>query len=85
MLKEGPGAHHVVPTPQRGWDSRRARAERTYRHFRTQLDTVVCVRELGRNQKTGPRIEHRDGRMGQSDSHGNSPRNIKDEQEAAGP
>jgi hypothetical protein len=81
VLKQGPDDHNVVASPRRGWDIRRDRAKRTYRHFWTKPETVVRGGEVGRNQKIRPRIEHHNGRTGHSGSHCN----IKDEQEAAGP
>ncbi|MCC0050129.1 MAG: DUF2188 domain-containing protein, partial [Rhodobiaceae bacterium] len=38
---------------------------------------VQRAREISRNADTELKIHNRDGRIAQSDSHGNDPRNIK--------
>ena len=71
------GTHHVVPNADGGWDIRRGGGERSSGHFDTKQDAVHRAREIARNAETELKIHNRDGRIAQSDSHGNDPRNIK--------
>ena len=75
--RKGPGTHHVVPNSDGGWDIRRGGAERASGHFNTKQEAIDRGRELSRNAETELKIHNRDGRISQSDSHGNDPRNIK--------
>ncbi len=77
MPKRDPGTHHVVPNPQGGWNVRRGGAERASGHFETKQEAIDRGREMSRNAGTEFKIHKRDGRIGQSDSHGNDPRSIK--------
>jgi hypothetical protein len=72
-----PGTHHVVPNTDGGWDVRRGGASRSSGHFDTKQEAVQRGREISRNAETELKIHNRDGRIAQSDSHGNDPRNIK--------
>ena len=74
---KGSGTHHVVPISGGGWDVRRGGAERTSRHFETKREAIDRGREISRNAGTEFKIHNRDGRISQSDSHGNDPRNIR--------
>ncbi|MDX9859291.1 MAG: DUF2188 domain-containing protein [Rhodospirillales bacterium] len=74
--KQGPETHHVVPNPDGGWDVKRGGAERASRHFDTKQPAVDYARDVSRNQETELRIHNRDGKISQSDSHGNDPRKI---------
>lgn len=71
--KSGPETHHVVPKPTGGWDVKRGGAERASGHFDTKREAIDRGREVSRNQGTELRIHNRDGRIGQSDSHGRDP------------
>lgn len=73
----GSGTHHVVPNPNGGWDVRRGGAERASGHFNTKREAIDRGREISRNAGTEFKIHNQDGRIGQSDSHGNDPGNIK--------
>ena len=75
--KRGPGTHHVVPHDGGGWDIRRGGAERVSGHFPTRAQAVDRARQISRNAGTELKIHNLDGRIGQSDSHGHDPRNIK--------
>jgi Uncharacterized protein conserved in bacteria (DUF2188) len=77
MPKRGPDTHHVVPNPGGGWDVRRGGADRSSGHFDNKAEAVNHGREISRNAGTELRIHNRNGRIGQSDSHGHDPRNIK--------
>jgi hypothetical protein len=71
------GTHHVVPNSSTGWDVRRGGAERASGHFDTKQEAIDRGREISRNSGTEFKIHNKDGQIGQSDSHGNDPRNIK--------
>lgn len=71
------GTHHVVPNRDGGWDVRRGGGDRASGHFETKEQAVDRGRELSRNAHTELKIHNRDGRIGQSDSHGHDPRKIK--------
>jgi len=71
--------HHVVHNPDGGWDIRRGGSERSSGHFDNKDDAVDAGREISRNQGTEFLIHGRDGRIQQSDSHGNDPNPPKDE------
>lgn len=71
--RRGPNTHHVVPNPGGGWDVRRGGAARASAHLDTKREAVERGREISRNQQTELRIHNKDGRIGQSDSHGNDP------------
>ncbi len=74
MAKRGPKTHHVVPNKNEGgWDVRRGGAIRASGHFDTKQDAVDAAREISRNQDTELRIHNMDGKISQSDSHGNDP------------
>ena len=73
MPKKGPPTHHVVPDSNGGWNVKRGEAERASKHFDKKSDAVDWGRDVSRNQKTELRIHNKDGRISQSDSHGNDP------------
>lgn len=74
MAHKGPGkTHHVVPNPKGGWDVKRGGGERASGHFGTKREAVDHGRGVSRNQSTELKIHNRDGRIAQSDSHGNDP------------
>lgn len=70
--------HHVVPSPKGGWDVRRGDSERASGHFEKKVDAIDTGREISRNQKTELVIHNKDGKISQSDSHGNDPCPPKD-------
>ena len=74
---KGPGTHHVVPDSDGGWNVRRGGAERASGHFGTKQEAIDRAREISRNAGTELKIHNLDGKISQSDSHGNDPRNIK--------
>ena len=78
MPKQGPKSHHVVPSSGGGWDVKRGGAERASKHFEKKENAVDWGRDVSRNQKTEFRIHNRDGKISQSDSHGNDPNPPKD-------
>ena len=78
MGKGGHKTHHVVHDPDGGWNVNRGGADRASKHFDRKSDAVDWGREVSRNQGTEFRIHNRDGRISQSDSHGNDPNPPKD-------
>lgn len=71
--------HHVVPGQEGGWDVRRSNSERSSGHFDTKAEAVERAREISQNQQTELIIHNRDGRISNSDSHGNDPCPPKDQ------
>jgi len=65
--------HHVVPSPGGGWDVKRNGANRASRHFDTKQEAVDRGRQISRNQESELIIHNLNGRISQSDSHGNDP------------
>ena len=72
-MPKGPKTHHVVPNPKGGWDVKRGGTGRASSHHDNKRDAIDRGREISRNQNTELRIHNRDGKIGQSDSHGNDP------------
>lgn len=73
MARKAVSTHHVVPNRDGGWDVRRGGAERASGHFDRKQDAIGRGREISRNAGTELKIHNRDGKIGQSDSHGNDP------------
>lgn len=74
MAKHGPKTHHVVPNKDEGgWDVRRGGSERASGHFETKQEAIEAGREISQNQGTELRIHNKDGKIAESDSHGNDP------------
>ncbi|QOX77909.1 DUF2188 domain-containing protein [Trichlorobacter lovleyi] len=70
--------HHVVPNPDSGWDVKRNGAQRASVHTDTKQDAVDKGREISQNQGTELVIHNKDGKISNSDSHGNDPCPPKD-------
>lgn len=67
-------SHHVVPNSDRGgWNVKKSGASRASKHFDTKAEAVRAGREISRNQKTEFVIHGKNGKIQQSDSHGNDP------------
>lgn len=79
-LKRGPESHHVVPHRGQGWDVRRGGAERASGHFPIKSQAVDSGLGISRNAGTEFKIHNRNGRIGQSDSHGHDPATSKAEE-----
>lgn len=71
--------HHVVSNPDGGWDVKRSGGERASAHADTKQQAIDRGREISRNQETELVIHNMDGRISNSDSHGNDPCPPKDE------
>lgn len=69
----GRDEHHVVSNPDGGWDVKRNGADRASGHFETKQEAVDQGRKISQNQGTEFIIHNRDGKISQSDSHGNDP------------
>jgi len=65
--------HHVVPSSQGGWNIKKGGAEKASGHFDRKHDAIDQAREISRNQESELVIHNRDGKISQSDSHGNDP------------
>ena len=72
-MPKGPQSHHVVPNPNGGWDVKKGGGSRASSHHDTKQDAIDRGREISRNQGTELRIHNKDGKISQSDSHGNDP------------
>jgi len=70
--------HHVVPNPNGGWDVKKGGSERASNHSDTKQEAIDIGRQISRNQKTEFVIHNKNGRISQSDSHGNDPCPPKD-------
>ncbi|HBL25202.1 MAG TPA: hypothetical protein DD490_00015 [Acidobacteria bacterium] len=67
------GTHHVVPNPSGGWDVKRGGGQKASSHHDTKREATAAGREVSRNQGTELKIHNQDGKISQSDSHGNDP------------
>lgn len=71
-------SHHVVHNPNGGWDVKKGGAERASIHTNTKQQAIDVGRQISRNQSTEFVIHGQNGRIQQSDSHGNDPNPPKD-------
>lgn len=71
--------HHVVPSPNGGWNVKKGGAERASGHFDTKAEATRAGREISRNQGTEFLIHGKNGVIQSSDSHGHDPNPPKDE------
>jgi uncharacterized protein YdaT len=69
----GRKTHHVVPSPNGGWDVKKGGAERASVHTDTKQEAIDRGREISQNQRTEFVIHDKHGVIRQSDSHGNDP------------
>lgn len=63
--------HHVVPSPNGGWNVKKGGAERASIHTDTKQQAIDAGRQISRNQGTEFVIHGQNGRIQRSDSHGN--------------
>ena len=77
-IRMGRNEHHVVHNPSGGWDVKRNGSERASVHTDTKQDAENKGRVISQNQGTEFIIHGVDGRIQQSDSHGNDPCPPKD-------
>ena len=71
------GTTHVVPAPSGGWNVKRGGAARASSHHDTKAEAEAAGRKLSRNVESELKIHKLNGRIAQSDSHGNDPRSTK--------
>lgn len=64
-------SHHVVPSPNGGWNVVKAGAKRATKHFKKKSDAVSWGREVSKNQSSEFVVHRRDGTIQRKDSHGN--------------
>lgn len=65
--------HHIVPNENGGWDVKRNGADRASVHTDTKQEAIGKGRAISRNQATELVIHNKDGKISNSDSHGNDP------------
>ncbi len=65
--------HHIVPNKNGGWDVKRNGADRASVHTDTKQEAIDKGRAISRNQATELVIHNKDGKISNSDSHGNDP------------
>lgn len=70
--------HHIVPNKNGGWDVKRNGADRASVHTDTKQEAIDRGRAISRNQATELVIHNKDGKISNSDSHGNDPCPPKD-------
>lgn len=70
---KGGGTRHVVPAPGGGWNNKRGGASRASSHHDTKQEAIDTARRQSRVEHSELKIHNRDGRIAQSDSHGNDP------------
>jgi len=65
--------HHVVHSPDGGWNVKKGGADRASGHFEKKQEAIDTGRKISQNQGTEFLIHNLNGRIGQADSHGNDP------------
>jgi len=70
--------HHVVPNPAGGWDVKRSGGERASAHTDTKQEAIDKGRVISSSQQTELVVHNRNGKISNSDSHGNDPCPPKD-------
>jgi hypothetical protein len=65
--------HHVVPATNGGWNVKRGGGQRASGHYEIKSVAIDVAREISRHQHSELVIHNRNGRISQSDSHGNYP------------
>lgn len=65
--------HRAMPHPDGGWQVKRDGAERASHRTNTQAEAINIGRQISQNQGTELQIHRPDGRIRESDSHGNDP------------
>ncbi len=65
--------HRVMPHKEGGWQVKRDGDERASHRTDTKKEAETIGRQISRNQETEFQIHNKDGKIAQSDSHGNDP------------
>ncbi len=72
--KRKTNSHHVTFNNEtKKWQGKKAGAERASTTGDTKKEVVDATRKISQNQKTELKIHNKDGKIAQSDSHGNDP------------
>lgn len=66
-------SHHIVPSPDGGWNVIKGGTTRASRHFEKKRDAVSWGREVSKNQRSEFVVHRRDGTIERKDSHGRDP------------
>ena len=70
--------HHVVHNPNGGWDVKSNDSHRVSVHTETKASAMQKGRQISHNQGTELIVHGIDGKIQNSDSHGNDPCPPKD-------
>jgi len=70
--------HHIVPNPEGGWDLKKGGGIKSIKHFDRKDEAITFTRKISQNQDSELVIHGKDGKIQQSDSHGNDPCPPKD-------
>jgi len=77
--KRKTNSHHVTfNNENQKWQGKKAGAKKTSVTGDTKKEVVDKTREISKNQGTELKIHNKDGKISQSDSHGNDPNPPKD-------
>ena len=68
---------HVVPRPSGGWSVKSGGNPAPVSNHHTKANAEAAGRKVSRAAGTELKIHNKDGRIAQSDSHGNDPRSTK--------
>lgn len=66
-------SHHVVPASNGGWNIKKGGADRASAHTETKTQAIDIARKISQNQGSELVIHNKNGKISQSDSHGNDP------------
>jgi hypothetical protein len=70
--------HHVVPNAEGGWDVKGGGSKRAIKHHERKTDAIDQARGISINQNSELVIHNKDGKISNTDSHGNDPYPPKD-------
>ena len=73
MAKQSNTHHVTYDKMAEDWKVTRGGADRAAGHFDTKQQAIDAGRDISRNQGTELKIHNMDGKISQSDSHGNDP------------
>lgn len=69
--------HHVLVSPNGGWDIKKAGSSQIIDHLDTKKEAILKARALSLKEHSELVIHGKDGRIESKDSHGHDPRNVK--------
>jgi len=70
--------HHVTPNPKGGWGAKKGGGSKSIKHFEKKDEAIMFTRKISQSQESELVIHGKDGKIQQSDSHGNDPCPPKD-------